>query len=152
MYASRRRAPWMIRRSPRRAGITGREKSRLSQRSNPNSWQKLRPWRLTDRSADGAPASLRAVRRHPACIENKKVAFARSSFCLRFCQNGERFLLSLWERLGEGAKLSDPIKHQLTCSIPSLPLRVQTQCRATSDSNRNLDEARNDVEHRDRTQ
>src|SRR5437868_3527982 len=52
MYASRRRAPLMIRRSPRRVEITARAKSHLSQRSNPNSWQRLPHWRLTDRAVE----------------------------------------------------------------------------------------------------
>src|SRR5437763_15095339 len=74
----------MILRSQRRAETTGRARSRLSQRSNPNSWQRLRPWRLTDRSTDDTHAPgvehARRVRNHQS---KKKLALAGPSFSLR---------------------------------------------------------------------
>src|ERR1051325_7443629 len=127
MYASRRRALLTIRRSPRRAEITARAKSHLIQRSNPNSWLRLLPWRLTERSAGILPAG----RAHPARTSLKKVAFARPFLCLRFVRT---------------ASGSDRIEHRLACSIPSLSLRVLIQVRSIENPRCDLDQARNDIE------
>src|SRR2546423_10199137 len=111
MYASRRRAPLMIRRSPRRAAITDRAKLHLSQRSNPSSWPRLPPWRLTDGVIRYARLwrAERETRAYPPKPEERR---GRAGFFLfAGYQNGERFFLSPLERVGEGGKLSHPIQH-----------------------------------------